>query len=363
MPAAQTAPSALKNIEKAAMILLSLDQQSAGEVLNFLKDDEIQRIGSALLHLQKVPTQNLSTVLEEFSEGFSSTQNQKADGSPAEPMDLNGRSVVEKILQNSLPTERGKSIWKGIGELSEEASEDQKFGLKKILKSFEPMGLHHLIKDEHPQLIAVVLSMVVRSKVKLILEKFEEPVRIEIYLRMAQLEKISSRTIEDLKEFFQSKLQSGAEAPVVEEAGQAEDVELAGIDETVLVLKTIPRADSTRIIEDIAKISPELAQEIEKRMFTMEDLERADDAGIRELLRSVRQEDLKIALKNVSENLQTKFLKNMSERASLILKEDMEAMAPVKVEEVEAAQNNILQAAKDLIKEDKLKLAELTDEE
>ena len=114
-----------------------------------------------------------------------------------------------------------------------------------------------------------------------------------------------------------------------------------------------------QMIEEIEKADPEMGSKLAKKMFTMEDLERADDGGIRELLRGIRNEDLKAAIKDSADSLKQKFFKNMSERAAMIFKEDMDVMAPLKVEEIEIAQDNILKVAKEMIKEDKIKLTEV----
>jgi len=356
----------LSNSQKAALLLLSMDEKSAAELLGQLGDEEIQKIGSSLLNLEQIPASQLQSTIDEFVTGFSQAPKIDLSQQTLQNIPVNGKELLQKFIQQTMPSGRAEPILGAIFNPSPIATDADKDGLRILISQFEVDELFNMIKDEHPQLIAIVLNFGKRKQVKETLQKFEPALQTEIMVRIAQLEKLSLQIIKDIEAFFQRKVDArtqsgGGESSEKGTEKKEEEVSFAGLDETVKLLKAMTKDQSLSLLSEIEKADPDLGARILKLMFTMEDLERSDDAGIRELLRGIRNEDLKIALKDCADTLKEKIFKNMSSKAALILKEDMESMGALKIEDIEAAQQNILKVAKDLIKEEKMVLSELAD--
>jgi flagellar motor switch protein FliG len=213
--------------------------------------------------------------------------------------------------------------------------------------------------------IAITLANCKKKTAKEFLGKFAPEAQPDLITRMASLKTLSGRVMSDLKNYIIQKISAakaqGGEATTT--VKKKTEISIDGMMDAVKLLKSLTRDQSMKLVEEVEKLDAEVGNIISKQMFTIEDLERANAAGIRELLRGVSNEDLKVALKNTPDTVKEKFFTNMSQRAALILKEDMEVMPPLKVEEIEAAQQNILKVAKDLMKEEKLVLEQAAEGE
>ncbi len=356
----------LNKFEKAAVLMLCMDEKSTADLFSHLQDDEIRQIGGAMLKLQKIPAVQIQAIMDEFVQGVTNKEGIKRKQYSLEDVKMDGKRVIERLISRSLPQKRSQAILHTIGQTILASSSEER-DLKKFLKPFTEESLYDLLKEEHPQLVALALVNAKKSVARAVLDKFSEEVQVDICGRMARMDKVSEQIVDDLRTFMTQKLakQQAAAGPGAKASGPAAygTVTLEGLSDTLRLLKSLPRDRSMKIVEEIEKMDPEIGAQIVKQMFTIEDLERADDNGIRELLRGITTEDLKVALKNVATHIQDKFFRNMSERAAMILKEDMEVLPPLKVEEIEAAQQNILKVAKDLMKEEKLKLTEATEED
>lgn len=357
-------------MEKAAILFLCMDEQTTGQLFQQMNDDEIKRVGSALLRLEKIPAIHIQNVIDEFTKGV--LQDQAAPtpqaAIAAEDIQLNGRHVAEKLLSKSLPRNRGREILQSIwSPQTEDTSDRRDFG--DLINEYSGEDLYKLLKEEHPQIIAVALYFAKRSVAKDVLGRVTPEMRIDLMTRMAKLQKLSETMLEQLSLFVQSKMRerqqrkaSGQTAEVEEEVKQ-EILDVQGFDETLMLLKSMPWDEAVAMVEQIRSADAELGALLEKRMLTIEDLERANDRGMREMIGKLSADDMKIALKNAPEEVQNKFFNNMSERARMILKEDMDVMPPVKVEEVEAAQEKIMAAAKELMQQQKLQFEAISDDE
>lgn len=346
--------SNIKNHEKAALLVLSMDEESAGNLMKELSDEDIRKIGNPLLGIQNVPSNVIQQVLDEFS---GDVENPSAETVP-EVLNIDGKHALEKMLNKTLAPERSGSL---LGSIFTPASEEEKTGLKKLINEFTEETLFDAIKEEHPQVIAIVMNYSKKAIARQVLDKLEEAIKIEVYIRMAQLERISSKAVEDIRNLLTEKKPKSSDQE--QEKGKGDEaVNLSGLQDTINLLKTLKAENSSQILEEIAKKDAELSLVINKKMFTLEDLERSDDPGIRELLKAVKMDDLKIALKDAPDGLKNKIFSNMSQKASMILKEDMEAMPPQKVEAIETAQETVLKEAQELIKQEKMTLTPLKEE-
>lgn len=350
-------------------MLLCMDEKTTGDLFNHLNDDEIRRVGGALLRLNQIPAVQIQGVIDEFHKQVDKKQTQTVPEPEMADISVDGKKVVEKVMTRALPRTRGQNILTSMRSIATPSAKDQRnFG--QMVGDFEPDLLYDFLKDEHPQVVAITLSYAKRKTAKGALEKFSPEVQTDLLHRMARLDKISGQILEELTKFVAQKIadreRSRKSGEPVQETAQAEakqDQSLEGLGVALKILKSIQRDKAAKIIEEIEKTDKALADAINKQMFTVEDLERADDTGIRELLRNVKNEDLKVALKNAPDPVKNKFFSNMSERAASILREDMEVMPPLKVEDIEKAQENILSASRKLMKDEKLRLTEIPDEE
>ncbi|MBI4239291.1 MAG: hypothetical protein HY696_12860 [Deltaproteobacteria bacterium] len=365
---ATTPARPLTKMEKVAVLLLSMDEQTSGQIVNALRDDEIRKVGSALLRLKEIPAAQIQAVVSEFSK---EVVTRRAEGQRVpEQIAVDGERLTERFLSRTLSRGRSQQI---LQTLKNPVLGGEQVDLRQLVNAQTPEVLFEIVANEHPQVIALVLSCAKRATAKAVLTKCPEEQRTELITRMAALERVQDHVARDVGGYFQMRLRERAAAAaqagedgapaVAAQAGAGQELTLEGLGSTVKLLKSLPVEERDKIVEALTTANPELGARIAKLMFTMEDLERSDDFGVRELLRNVTNDDLKAALKNQSETLKERFFKNMSERAALIMREDMEVMPPLKVEDIEAAQERILDAAKKLIKEEKLKLTPVPDED
>lgn len=368
----------LSQVEKAAILLLCMDQQATQELFGQMEDHEIQKLGSALLKIDKIPTMRVQAVMDEFAKGVVGARPAQRDAPDTALIPIDGRSVAERLLSKSLGRGRGQDIIAALGAPSMAKSKSAKDGdvdLGALVNGLSVDELYRYVGQEHPQVVALVLAYVRRKVAKEMLEKYPDDLQLEILARMARLERIAKDVVNDLSTYIagliEERTRQVAEraksgAPVIEEEVQVEassDLEITGIEHTLKLLKSLQRDKSAKLVESLEKIDPAIGAVIARRMFVVEDLVRSDDAGIRELLRGVNNEDLKVSLKNTPDDVKEKFFKNMSERAAMILREDMEVLPALKVEDIEAAQEKVLAVAKVLMKEDKMHLAAVPDED
>lgn len=353
--------------EKAAVLLLCMDEATTAKICGDLRDEEIRKIGAALLKLNEIPAAQVQEVMNEFTKEMTNGRMTAASFDGDEVIPIEGKRIVENFLGKAAGSQRGGQIFAAL-QAPMMAAGGRRVTLDKFVAQLDEKMLFALVEREHPQVIALTVSMAKRPVAKAVLERLAGDVQIDVVRRMGKLEKVGDQQAtaltlyltERLTERMQQDKSAGGAAGGGDD--ETEDLEIQGLVGTVRLLKGLGPEKSDAVLAELEKSDAELANKIRKLMFTVEDLERSDDAGIRELMRVISNDDLKVVLKNAGDVLKAKFFKNMSERASMILREDMEVMAPLKVEEIEAAQDRILEGAKGLIKEDKLKLAVAEDE-
>ncbi len=316
-------------VEQAAILLLTLGEQEAAQVLKHLGAKDVQRVGLAMAQLSGISRDEVSGVLASFS---NAVEQHTSFGVDAD-------EYVRKVLVEALGNDKAGSIIDRI--LRGRSSR----GLE-TLKWMEPKAVADMLRFEHPQIVAIVLSYLDSDQAAEVLLALPEAQRPDIVMRIATLESIHPSALNELDEVLEKQFtgsKGGKSAGFGGPKVAAEILNLAG-------------AAEARIIEEIAKSDATLSQHIQELMFVFEDLLQVDDRGIQELLREVPGDRLIIALKATDEELKQKIFKNMSERAATMLKDDLEAKGPVKLSEVEAAQKEILLTARKLSEEGRLAL-------
>lgn len=320
MPPKNREPESVKKeltgMEKAAIFLMTLPEDVAATVLKYLDKDTVEEITKQIASMDIVPADVCNMVVEEFY-NLSLAYSYVEQG---------GILYAKKLLEKSLPKEEAESILEQI----ERTVNATPFA---FLQKADAENLLTFIQDEHPQTIALILSHLPAEKASQILAGLEQEKQIEVVLRMAKMEHTNPEVIREVEKGLESRL-SALVTQTVEKVG--------GVDAVAEILNLADRSTEKAILEQLENVDPELVEEIRKRMFVFEDIILVDDRGIQTVLKEVDTPDLALALKTASEELKEKIFRNMSERAAAMIREEMEYMGPVRLSDVEAAQQKIV---------------------
>lgn len=311
-----------EGIQRSALLLMSIGEDEAAEVLKFLAPREVQKIGAAMASIKNVTRTQLESVLEDFCEEVEqhSAVNFVSDDYI--------RSVLTKALGNDKAAGLIERILQG-GDTS---------GIEG-LKWMDSGAVAELIRNEHPQIIATILVHLDRDQASEVLSFFTERLRNDVILRIATLDGIQPAALRELNDVL-TKLLSGSD--------NIKRSPMGGIRTAAEILNFMGSVNEVSVIENIKTYDSELAQKIIDQMFVFENLLDIDDRGIQSLLKEIESESLIIALKGAPPELRDKFLGNMSQRAADLLREDLESRGPVRVSEVETEQKKILQIVRRL---------------
>jgi flagellar motor switch protein FliG len=316
-------------VERAAILLLTLGEQDAAQVLRQLDAKEVQRVGAAMAQLSGVSREDVGGVLSHFA----------VDLSQRSSVGVDSREFIRNVLFEALGADKATGIVDRILGARSGRGLD-------TLKWMEPKAVVDLLRQEHPQIVAIVLAYLDAEQSAQILSLMPEAVRADVVMRVAKLDGVHPDALKELDEVLEKQFSGTASR---QPAGLGGPKVAAGI-------MNLLGANEAPIIEEISKSDEALAQQIQDLMLVFTDLLKADDRGMQELLREIPGDKLIIALKAADEALKTKFFKNMSERASETLREDLGAKGPVKLSEVEAAQKEILLTARRLGEEGRMQL-------
>jgi len=319
-----------EGVEKSAILLISLGEDAAAEVLKYLAPREVQKLGSAMAHLKQVTREKIDGVLSDFQ----TVADEKTTLGMASDEYI--RSVLVKALGDDKAANLIERILQG-GDTS---------GIEG-LKWMDSPQVAELIKNEHPQIIATILVHLDRDQASEILGFLPERLCNDVTLRIATLDGIQPTALRELNEVL-TKLLAGS--------NNIKKSAMGGARTAAEILNFMSSAQETSIIENIRQHDPDLAQKILDDMFVFEDIVDIEDRGIQLVLREVQSESLIVALKGTTDVVREKILKNMSQRAGDLLREDLEAKGPVRVSEVEAEQKEILKLVRRLADEGQISL-------
>lgn len=317
---------ALSGYEKAAIFLSYLGEDVASEILKNLDVADIGKITSSMTRMEKVSKATLDEVLKEASEAIT-----KGD------VMIGGTEFIRKALS------------KGLGE--EDASKILEMASKEgpldALRWVDSKTLSAFLMTEHPQTIALVISLLEPVQGAEVLSALPDSIKADVALRIATTERIPESAIEELKEVLKGQI----------EMGKGRGKKMGGIKTIAEVLNHCDKTTEQLVLEKIEEQNDTLAESIRQLMFVFDDLVNVDDRGIQMILKEISTDELSIALKTASEALKEKIFRNMSQRAAQILKEEMQARGPVRVSDVEKAQQSIVKVARRLEAEGKIILA------
>jgi flagellar motor switch protein FliG len=328
-PKKEGSSSNLSGPEKAAIFLLTLGEEFTAQVFQRLDEDEIKTVGRQMSKIDHVDKEDIKALLSEF---------RSEEG--GEEIYLSGDEMLETALKHALNTDKANAIL-------DEIRSDWRLNLFQQARKLDPKALVNFLRNEHPQTVALVLSVLEPSQSAAILAALEEEVQIEVIMRMAELDKVSPEILVEIDRVLQEELIS---------VESMEGQRLGGVETVAELLNNADRTLEAAILEGIEEQREELAEEIRRLMFVFEDLLNIDDRGIMAILKVVSTDELKLALRTASKDLKDKIFKNMSSRAVEMLEEDMEIMGPVRVKDVEGAQQAIIKITKRLEQEGKIQL-------
>ncbi len=316
----------LSGVQKAAIIMLVLGEDLSAEIFKRLEEDEVQEISREISLLGAVPPEVSDRVTEEF---YNMTL-------ANEYITIGGLEYAKKVLMKSLGPEEARRIIDRLVKLLEKSA-----GFSSLEK-VNPQQLSKFIQNEHPQTIALILAHLSASQAAELISSLPEEMRAEVLIRMANLEEISPDIIRKIASVLDQKLEA---------LGSYHLEEYGGVKAVAELFNRMDRRASRSVLEQIESRNPELAASIRDLMFVFDDILLIDDQGIMEILKRVDKKTLAVALKGSSEELKTKFFRNMSQRAVEMMKEEMEYLGPIRVRDVEKAQHEVVEIVRALEEE------------
>lgn len=306
----------LTNRQKAAIMLMSLGPDLAGNVIRHLEEETTEQLTLELARLEKVSPQQRAMVITEFFEA-AKAQQFIAEG---------GVHQARELLESAFGADRAEEMVKRIVAAMQVVPFE-------FLKNADASQVLSFIQDEHPQTIALILAYLPAPSAALILGKLPADLRTEVAGRIAMMEQTPPEVIKRVEQVLEKKVSSVISQEMTQAGGPKALVDL---------LNRVDRSTERLIIENLSETAPELADTVRNMMFVFEDVVMLEDKAIQALLKDVDAKELATALKGVNANVQEKIYKNMSERAMAMLKEDMEFMGPVRMRVVEEAQQKIV---------------------
>ena len=314
--------SGLDGLEKSAILLISLGPEKSSKIFKHLKEDEIEQLTLEIANTGSISPQLKEEVLKEFYEVCLAQQYSAEDGI----------AYAKELLEKALGEEKAKDV---IGKLTA-SLQVRPF---EFIRKTDPSQLLNFIQDEHPQTIALILSYLPSGQSAQVMSALPPEKQADVAKRVATMDRTSPDVIKEVENVLERKL-----ASLVNQ----DYTIVGGVDAIVEILNAVDRGTERHILETLEIEEPELADEIRRKMFVFEDILSLDDRAIQRVLRDVDNNDLAVALKNANEEVQNVIFNNLSKRLAAMIKEDMEFMGPVRLKDVEEAQQKIVNIVRKL---------------
>lgn len=317
----------MSGLERSAVLLNVLGNQATAQVFKHMKDNDVKVLVNVMGQVRKIPIVVVKSVLETFYKEISE-----------EDTLIFGHAQGRDFVLETLGEERAKTV---LGQLSVlEGSRTLE-----ALELVDPRTLSNFLVNEHPQTIALILAHLEASKKCDVLKRLPEAIQTEVVLRISNLDYISPQLIAQVDEVLKQELAT---------LGSIDTQQLGGVQPIAEMLNIMDKNTEQNIMARVEEKDPELAEEIRKLMFVFEDIIFIDDRGMQTLLKEVANDKLVVALKTAPEEIKEKIFRNISKRAADLLREDLDAMGPVRLSDVENAQQEIVNVAKRLEAEGKI---------
>lgn len=307
-------------VDRAAILLLTLGEEEAASVMQLMEPKEVQRIGIAMASLHNVTKMDVTRVVKDFHDIVKT----------ATSLGLDTDEYIRNVLIRALGEDRAAGLIDRIligGHIK---------GLE-AFKWMDPRSIAEVIRNEHPQIIAIVLSFLEHDQAAEVLIQFPEPVRVDVVLRIATLEGIQPSALQELNDIMERQFAGNS---------NVKSSSVGGVKTAANILNLLDSSMESEIIDGVKDVDGDLAETIEDLMFVFDNLVEVDDRGIQALLKEVSSEDLVVALKGADDVIKEKIFKNMSRRAADILRDDLDSKGPVKLSDVESAQKSIVAIAR-----------------
>lgn len=325
-----------EHVQKAAIFLMSVNSDDAAKLLKYLGPNEVHKLGVAMAALENVDSKTVNQIYSEFIvEAESKTS-----------IGLNKDEQIRKVFVTALGEDKANNIIDKILISSNTKGLDS-------LKWMDAKAIAEIIRHEHPQIQAIILSYLDPDHAAEVLMSLDEKVRIEVIMRISLQESIQPAAIDELNSVMEKQVASTV---------KNQTKPIGGVKRAADILNFVGGDVETTILGALKEKDEELANEIQDLMFIFDNIKSIDDRGIQLLLREVKTDTLVVALKAVDEEIKNKIFKNMSKRAGELLKDDLEVKGPVRLSEVEAAQKEILTVAKALADQGKIMLGNKSEE-
>ncbi|MSS63016.1 flagellar motor switch protein FliG [Velocimicrobium porci] len=306
----------LSGLQKAAVLLISLGPERSATIFKHLKEDEIEELTLEIANTRSISPSVKDQVLDEFYE-VCLAQQYIAEG---------GVNYAKELLEKALGAEKARDV---IGKLTA-SLQVRPF---EFIRKTDASQLLNFIQDEHPQTIALILSYLSSGQSAQIISALPPEKQADVAKRIAMMDRTSPDVIKEVEKVLEQKLSSLV---------NQDYTIVGGVDSIVEILNTVDRGTEKHIMETLEIEEPELADEIRKKMFVFEDILSLDDKSIQRVLREVDNNELAVALKGSNEDVQNVIFNNLSKRLATMIKEDMEFMGPVRLKDVEEAQQKIV---------------------
>lgn len=303
-------------VQKAAILLIALGPEKSASIFKHLKEEEIEELTLEIANTRSISPQTKEDVLNEFYQ-VCLAQQYIAEG---------GIAYAKELLEKALGEEKAQGV---ISKLTA-SLQVRPF---EFVRKTDPSQLLNFIQDEHPQTIAMILSYLSAGQAAVIIGSLVPEKQADVAKRIAMMDRTSPDVIKEVERVLERKLSALV---------NQDYTIVGGVDAIVNILNTVDRGTEKHIMETLEIEEPELADEIRKKMFVFEDILLLDDRAIQRVLRDVDNNDLGVALKAANEDVQNVIFKNMSKRLATMIKEDMEYMGPVRMKDVEEAQQKIV---------------------
>ena len=310
--------------KKAAILLLSLGEDAAADVMKNLEESEIQQVGYYMRRFTDVSTEELDAVLEEFyRNSVMSEEGVSISSSP---------DFVKNALTKALGADKAKELSDNLRAGEEEAGLD-------ALRFAEPIMISNYIRNEHPQTIALILSYMNNvEQSSTVLRELPESVQADVLYRMAVIESIPPGVVSEMNEVLTEEMKTAGRMAT----------SVGGVEPVAEILNSVDKATETRILTSIEETNPDLAEQIRELMFTFEDMALIDSKQMQIVMKDVDQADMVLALKTASDAVKELIFSSMSSRAAEMVRDDLENLGPAKLSDVEAAQQKIIKVVKKL---------------
>ncbi|MCL6447138.1 MAG: flagellar motor switch protein FliG [Armatimonadetes bacterium] len=306
----------LTGFQKAAIVMIALGADLSAKVLKHLPDDEIEQVSQQISLMENIPKEIQATVIEEFLE-LTQAREYLLHG---------GYKYAKEVLEKALGPQKAEEI------LNKVAVTIQNIPFSSLRRT-DARQLLSFIRDEHPQTIALILTYLIPEQAALILSSLPNEKQSDVARRVAVMERISPEVVREVERVLERKLSMVAQ----------QDQAVGGLKTLVNILNRVDRSTEKTILEELEVSDPDLADEIRKQMFVFEDIVKLHDTAIQRVLREVDTKDLARAMRGANEEVNERIYKNMSRRAADMLRDEIQYMGPIRLREVEEAQQKIVQ--------------------